>query len=92
MNTARGTRDVMVLPSMADVVRGVDARDGSGIWQVPLGKPITGSQDIDRHNINEFWGCLSTGVIDPDSKRLYQVCWVSPDNSGKPETARLCLF
>src|SRR6266478_4402387 len=29
VNTTRGTRDVMVLPSMADVVRGVDARDGS---------------------------------------------------------------
>ena len=92
VNTSRGPRDVMVLPSMADVVRGVDAHDGSGIWQVPLGKPITGSQDIDRHNINEFWGCLSTGVIDPDSKRLYQVCWVSPDNSGKPETARYFMF
>jgi len=90
--TSRGTRDVMVLPSMADVVRGVDAHDGSGIWQVALGKPITGSQDIDRHQINEFWGCLSTGVIDPDTKRLYQVCWVSPDNSGKPETARYFMF
>jgi hypothetical protein len=31
VKTTRGTRDVMVLPSMADVVRGVDARDGSGI-------------------------------------------------------------
>jgi hypothetical protein len=92
VNTSRGTRDVMVLPSMANVVRGVDAHDGSGIWQVPLGKPITGSQDIDRHNINEFWGCVSTGVIDRDTKRLYQVCWVSPDNTGKPETARYFMF
>ena len=92
VNTSHGTRDVMVLPSMANVVRGVDAHDGSGIWQVPLGKPITGSQDIDRHNINEFWGCLSTGVIDRDTKRLYQVCWVSPDNTGKPETARYFMF
>ncbi len=92
VNTSRGTRDVMVLPSMANVVRGVDAHDGSAIWQVPLGKPITGLQDIDRHNINEFWGCLSTGLIDPDTKRLYQVCWVSPDNSGKPETARYFMF
>jgi hypothetical protein len=92
VNTSRGTRDVMVLPSMANVVRGVDAHDGSGIWQVPLGKPITGSQDIDRHNINEFWGCLSTGVIDRDTQRLYQVCWVSPDNTGNPETARYFMF
>jgi hypothetical protein len=92
VNTARGTRDVMVLPSMANVVRGVDAHDGSGIWQVTLGTPIQGSGAIDFHNINDKWGCLSTGVIDPDTARDYQVCWVSPDNSGSPNTARYYLF
>jgi hypothetical protein len=92
VKTARGTRDVMVLPSMADVVRGVDAHDGSGIWQVTLGMPITGSQSIDMHKINQFWGCLSTGVIDADTQRLYQVCWVSPDKSGKPETGQYFMF
>jgi len=88
VQTARGIRDVMVLPSMANVVRGVDAHDGSGIWQVTLGMPINGSQQIDFHNINQHWGCLSTGVIDPDLKRLYQVCWESPDHTGKPQSAR----
>jgi hypothetical protein len=92
VTTARGVRDVMVLPSMADVVRGVDAHDGSGIWQVTLGKPITGSTAIDSHNINEFWGCLSTGAIDAETKRLYQVCWVSPDNTGNPQSARYFMF
>jgi len=91
VQTARGVRDVMVLPSMANVIRGVDAHDGSGIWQVPLGTPITGSRTFDFNFINQFWGCISTGVIDPDLKRLYQVCWVSPDNSGKPETARFFM-
>lgn len=90
--TARGVRDVMVLPSMANVVRGVDAHDGSGIWQVPLGAPVNGSQAIDMHQINDHWGCLSTGVIDPDLKRLYQVCWVSQDGSGNPDTARWFMF
>src|ERR1017187_5391290 len=71
VKTARGIQDVMVLPSMADGVRGVDAHDGSGIWQVTLGMPITGSQRIDSHQINQFWGCLSTGVIDADTQRLY---------------------
>src|SRR5580700_10593453 len=80
--TARGTRDVMVLPSMANVVRGVDAHDGSGIWEANLGTPINGSNQIDSKNINQHWGCISTGVIDPDTRRLYQVCWVSTDNSG----------
>src|SRR5664279_2276383 len=92
VKTALGTRDVLVLPSMADVVRGVDAHDGSGIWQVTLGVPVTGSQRIDAHTINQFWGCLSTGVIDPDLQRLYQVCWVSPDNTGNPTTARYRMF
>jgi hypothetical protein len=88
--TDRGTRDVMVLPSMANVVRGVDAHDGSGIWQANLGTPINGSTQIDSKNINQHWGCISTGVIDPDTRRLYQVCWVSTDNSGNAsqQTAR----
>ena len=86
--TARGMRDVMVLPSMADVVRGVDAHDGTGIWQTTLGTPVTGSAAIDLHLINDKWGCLSTGVIDAATARDYQVCWVSPDNTGNPATAR----
>jgi hypothetical protein len=90
--TARGKRDVIVLPSMANVVRGVDAHDGSAIWQVTLGTPIQGSGAIDFHNINDKWGCLSTGVIDPDTARDYQVCWVSPDGSGVPNTARYFMF
>jgi hypothetical protein len=92
VQTARGTRDVMVLPSMADVVRGVDAHDGSAIWQVSLGTPVQGSAAIDFHLINDKWGCLSTGVIDPDTARDYQVCWVSPDGSGNPATARYQMF
>src|SRR6202167_1062557 len=92
VKTALGTRDVMVLPSMADVVRGVDAHDGSGIWQVTLGVPIIGSATIDYHVINDHWGCLSTGVIDADSQHLYQVCWVSPDKPGTSQTARYYMF
>ncbi len=92
VQTSLGTRDVMILPSMADVIRGVDAHDGSGIWQVTLGMPINGSTNIDMHNINQHWGCISTGVIDPDLKRLYQVCWISPDNTGNPQTGRFFMF
>src|SRR5271165_2761611 len=92
VQTARGKRDVMVLPSMANVVRGVDAHDGSGIWQVPLGMPVNSSGQIDSKNINQHWGCISTGVIDPDTQRLYQVCWVSTDKTGNPQTARYFMF
>ncbi|HXQ33496.1 MAG TPA: hypothetical protein VN843_05695, partial [Anaerolineales bacterium] len=52
----------------------------------------TGSQSIDNHQINQFWDCLSTGVIDPNTQRLYQVCWVSPDKTGSPQTARYFMF
>jgi hypothetical protein len=92
VNTSRGSRDVMVLPSMADVVRGVDAHDGSSIWQVTLGMPINGSRTIDGKGVNDHWGCLSTGVIDPETRRLYQVCWISPDKTGKPQTGRYFMF
>src|SRR5271165_3758647 len=92
VRTDLGTRDVMVLPSMANVVRAVDAHDGSGIWQTNLGVPITGSQAIDSHDINQHWGCISTGVIDPDTERLYQVCWVSTDKTGNPESGRYFMF
>src|SRR6516162_7692384 len=92
VQTARGMRDVLVLPSMANVVRGVDAHDGSGIWQVTLGTPINSSTQIDSKNINQHWGCISTGVIDPDTKRLYQVCWISSDGTGNPQTARYFMF
>ena len=84
------THDLMVLPSMANVVRGVDAETGAGLWQTALGVPITGSARIDMHLINQHWGCLSTGVIDPP--RLYQVCWVSMDGSGTPQSGRYEMF
>ena len=82
----------MILPSMANVVSAVDAHDGSGIWQTALGMPVTGSQTIDMHTINDHWGCLSTGVIDPDTQRLYQVCWVSTDGTGDPKTGRYFML
>jgi hypothetical protein len=47
VKTPLGTRHVLVLPSMANVVRGVDAHDGAGIWQVNLGMPVNGSTQID---------------------------------------------
>jgi hypothetical protein len=106
----KSTHDVMILPSMANVVRAVDARSGAGLWQVTLGtnlgKPIVGStplgpklhpdncvgtaQTIDCHAINDKWGVLSTGVIDPDTQRLYLVAWISPD--GTPQNAKHYVF
>lgn len=75
--------DVMVLPSMANVVRGVDAHTGAGLWQTTLGTPVQGGPSIDMHLINDKWGVLSTGVLDPATQRVYMVAWISPD--GTPQ-------
>ena len=101
------THDVMVLPSMANVVRGVDAHSGVGLWSVTLGTPINGNvpigpqktrpdgcagefPTIDCHAINDKWGVLSTGVIDPQTQRVYLVAWISPD--GTPQHAQHHVF
>jgi len=77
------THDIAILPSMANQVRGVDAKTGAAIWDVTLGNPIQGSNRIDMHMINDKWGVLSTGVIDPETKLVYLVAWISPD--GTPQ-------
>jgi hypothetical protein len=92
VTTRKGLRDVMVIASMSDTVRGVDAHTGEDLWDATLARSIDSSARIDLHQINDHWGCLSTGVIDPDTSRLYQVCWTSPDNSGNPDTARYEMF
>lgn len=108
VHLADGTiHDVMVLPSMANIVRGVDATTGAALWQSPqLGTPITGSdslgpngpgamcpgpnQTIDCYQINDKWGVLSTGVIDPDTQLVYLVAWISPD--GTPQNGKHYMY
>jgi hypothetical protein len=100
VKTAKGTQDVMVLCSMANQCRGVNAETGADIWDVTLAcsancPPILGSipfdnkgDTIDAYQINQHWGALATGVVDPNDNRFYQVFWASPDGSGSPATAR----
>ncbi len=79
--------DVMILPSMANIIRGVEAADGSQLWttdlsaQQPACPSIISTPQIDLHGINQHWGILSTGVIDADTQRVYLVAWCSPDGS-----------
>lgn len=80
--------NVMVLCSMANQCRGVNVLTGADIWDVTLGMPINGSRAIDAWGINQHWGALSTGVIDPGDNRFYQVFWASPDGTGNQSTAR----
>jgi hypothetical protein len=45
---------------------------------------------IDCHAINDKWGVLSTGVIDPDTQRIYLVAWISTD--GTPQRGQHFVF
>ena len=86
------THDVMVLPSLANVVRGVDANTGASLWQTTLGKPVQVSRSIDFHGINDHLGVLSTGVIDPDTRRVYLVAWISPDGTLQRAMHYICVL
>jgi hypothetical protein len=90
--TASGTHDLMLLPSEANVIRGVDAQTGMPIWNdITLpGMPVKSTLQIDSHITNDHFGCISTGVVDADTDRLYQSCWISTD--GTPNTARFKMF
>ena len=76
-------RDVVITASMNNTVWAYDLNTSDILWVKKLGIPINGSAKIDMHTINDHWGLLSTGVIDPDTKTWYGVAWESPD--GTPE-------
>ncbi len=75
------THDLIVLSSMANDVIAADLKTGNILWQTNLGRPIDGDKEIDFWQINEHFGVLSTGVIDPDTFTWYGVTWTSPDGS-----------
>jgi len=83
-------RDVVILCSMNNTVHAYDANSSDELWMVKLGIPVNGSAAIDMHTINDHWGILSTGVIDPDTQILYVVAWISPD--GTQQKAAHSLF
>ncbi|MBV8632398.1 MAG: hypothetical protein JOZ83_15825 [Silvibacterium sp.] len=80
------TRDVAVVSSMNNLVWCYDANNSDILWVTKLGVPVKGSSAIDMHNINDHWGVLSTGVLDPDTRRWYGVAWTSPDEDPKKGT------
>jgi hypothetical protein len=47
---------------------------------------------IDCHAINDKWGVLSTGVIDPDTQRVYMVAWISPDGTPQKASHYVCVL
>ncbi|MEO8052212.1 MAG: hypothetical protein ABI833_17520 [Acidobacteriota bacterium] len=73
------SRDLCICCTMANVVYAFDAGTGVQVWKRSLGKPINGTMAIDRWEINDHWGILSTGVL--DNGMLYCLAWVSADGS-----------
>lgn len=81
--TGAGADGTMLLPSQANVVRAVRASDGAGIWQTQqLCVPYKADRQGDMWGINDHVGMMSTGVVDGDTGKLYQVATCSRDGSG----------
>jgi hypothetical protein len=75
------TRDLVILATMGNGVYAFDANTGAELWRRKLGTPITGSNAIDAHLINQNWGVLSTPVILDGV--IYGCAWISKDGSVK---------
>ena len=89
---------VMVLPSEANVVRGVTSPNaanpnGVAVWQTqPLCVPVKSDPTIDVWKTNDHIGMMGTGAIDGDTHKLYQVATCSSDGSGSPKSLEQRLF
>jgi hypothetical protein len=78
---ADGTvHDLVLLATMANWVYAFDAGDGALVWKRQLGRPVAGTQAIDAHQINQFWGILSTPVVQDGV--MYGCAWISPDGTA----------
>ena len=80
-------RNVIYQATMGNTVYAWDADSGEELWKTNVGKPVTGSNDIDAYLVNITWGILSTPVIDRQAGVLYACAWVSADGTGKWQTA-----
>jgi hypothetical protein len=76
------THDLVVLSSMANDVIAADLKTGKILWQTNLGRPVDGDKAIDFWQINQHFGVLSTGVIDPETFTWYGVTWRSPNGTA----------
>lgn len=83
-------RDLLVLASMGNGVYAFDANDGTPIWNRHLGTPVTSTADIDSHMVNQFWGILSTPIIQDEV--LYGCAWISEDGTASAGKAKHFAF
>jgi hypothetical protein len=74
-------RDLVIHGIMSDYVEAHDAVTGQPIWRQHLGVAIHGNKAIDTYLINDYWGFLSTGILDLEDRAWGGVSWSSPDGS-----------
>ena len=92
--TAKGVRDVMVLPSMSDAVRGVDAHTGEDIWDVKrwagrsMGAQV--STRIRSTNIGDAWPPESSTRTQHETIKCVGSLPMAPGNRIPGATS--CLF
>lgn len=79
------TRDICIVASMNNTVWCYDANDSDILWVKKLAVPVLGNKSIDAWNINNYWGVISTPVIDQQAGRIYLVAWTDPNEV--PQTA-----
>ena len=74
--------DIILQASMGNCVYAFDAGSGAELWRAHLGRPITGTKQIDAFLINVSWGILSTPVIDEGAGLIYACAWISEDGTA----------
>ncbi|MCU1227017.1 MAG: hypothetical protein JWQ42_5110 [Edaphobacter sp.] len=89
--------DIMVLPSEANIIRGVNAEDGTSIWQtgqlcVPVNSDRNNPSSNDMWHVNDHFGMMATGVIDPSTFKFYQSATCSSDGSGSQASVTQRMF
>ena len=79
MKSCGNAHDIIVFATMANEIYCFDANTFGVRWVTTVGMPIAGSTAIDAYMINDWWGVLSTGVINAAGTKMYICAWVSTD-------------
>jgi hypothetical protein len=73
--------DILLVATMGNMLCAFDATSGKMLWAQRVGNPIVGSKTIDWSFINQYWGILSTPVVDPVTNIVYCVAYSSVDGT-----------
>lgn len=83
-------KDLVILATMANGIYAYEAGTDKLQWMKRLNRPIKGTRAIDGYLINDYWGILSTPVINTQNSMLYVVAWSSPDET--PQKSSFALY